>query len=94
MIITALLVKFTGLVIFDAIISIVISIVIFLGGWKIMKQSGFILMEAVPEELSTDVVRETILSVDNVLEIHEFHLWSISEGMYSLSFHVILKKYD
>ena len=71
--------KFTGLVIFDAIISIVISIVIFLGGWKIMKQSGFILMEAVPEELSTDVVRETILSVDNALEIHEFHLWSISE---------------
>lgn len=93
-IVTALLVKFTNLVIFDAIISIIISIVIFLGWWKIIKKSGFILMEAVPDELSTEKIHKTILSVENIKEIHEFHLWSISEWMYSLSFHIILNDYQ
>lgn len=51
-------------------------------------------MEAVPEELSTSDIRKTILSIENISEIHEFHLWEISESMYSLSFHVILKDYS
>ena len=90
----AILVKFTGLVIFDTLISIIISIVIFIGGYKITKHAFYILMEAVPDEISTVEVRRTILEIDGIEDIHEFHLWSISEGLYSLSFHVILEKYE
>lgn len=62
-IIVALLIKFTGFVIFDAIISIFVSIIIFIWWFKILKKSWFILLESVPDELSTDEIRETILSV-------------------------------
>lgn len=90
----ALLVKFTGLVLFDPLISLVISIIILIGGIKISKRALLILMEATPDELSVEEIRKSILEIENVEEIHEFHLWSISESMYSLSFHVILKKYE
>lgn len=93
-IVTALLVKFTWYVIFDAIISIVISIIIWIWWVKIIKSASVILLEGVPENMETDKIRETILSVENVKEIHEFHLWSLSEWFESLTFHVILKKYD
>lgn len=93
-IVTALLVKFTWYVIFDAIISVIISIIIWIWWVKIVKSASMILLEATPENMETDKIRETILSVENIKEIHEFHLWSLSEWFESLTFHVILKKYD
>lgn len=93
-IIWALIIKFSWLTIFDPIISIIISIIIFIWWLKIVKSSWLILLESVPENLSVSEIRKNILQIENIKEIHEFHLCSISEGHYNLSFHVILKKYD
>lgn len=94
-IIASLLIYFTGNMVYDIIISFIISIIIFRGGVKILKESGRILMEAVPEGIDIEEMRENILKVDeNIQDIHEFHLWSITEGKFSLSFHVLLKKYN
>lgn len=93
-IVAAIIVKFSGYVIFDAIISLIISIIILLGGCKIMKRAFYILMEAVPSGYDIEEIHTAIKAIPEVSDIHEFHLWSISEGLYSLSFHVILKEYD
>lgn len=93
-IIAAILVRLTGYTIIDAIISFVISVVILMGGYKIIKKAYFILMEAVPEHLDIEVIRNDIKQIEGVSDIHEFHLWSISEGLYSLTFHVMLDEYD
>lgn len=93
-IVWALIIKFTWFVLIDAILSIIISWIIFMWWYKILKSSAIILLEAVPENMETGEIRKTILSVENIKEIHEFHLWSLSEWFESLTFHVILKKYD
>ena len=94
-IVASFLIHFTGNILYDIIISFIISIVIFIGGVKILKESGYILMETVPEGLEIEEIRENILKVDeNIQDIHEFHLWSITEDKFSLSFHVLLKKYN
>lgn len=93
-IIAAILIKFTDIIAIDAIVSLIVSLIICVGGYKICKTAFFILMEAVPDELNVDEIHQTILSVENVKEIHEFHLWSLSEGLYSLSFHAVLEKYE
>lgn len=93
-IIAGILIQYTGIIAIDAIVSLIVSVIIGLGGYKICKAAFLILMEAVPNELDAEAVHQTILSVDCVKEIHEFHLWALSEGSYSLSFHVILDKYD
>ncbi len=92
-IIVAIILKLTDLVIFDTIISIVISSIIFMGGFKIAKAAFFILMEAVPENLDIEDIRNSLLTIENIKDIHEFHLWSISEGFSSISFHILLDKY-
>lgn len=89
-IVAVLLIHFTGIQLIDPILSMIISIVIFRGGYKIMKNAWMVLMEAVPEELNTDEVIQTIKSVPNVLDVHEFHLWAITTDQYSLSAHVVL----
>lgn len=93
-IIAAILIKWTGIIEIDAIVSLIVSVIIMVGGYKICKAAFYILMEAAPDELDSEAVHQTILAVDGVAEIHEFHLWSVTEKEYSLSFHVLLKGYD
>lgn len=89
-ILAVLLIHFTGIQLFDPILSMVISIIIFRGGYKIMRNAWMVLMEAVPQELDTDNVIEAIKSIPDVIDVHEFHLWGITTDQYSLSAHVVL----
>ncbi|EGQ3125975.1 cation transporter [Staphylococcus pseudintermedius] len=84
------LIYLTGIQLIDPILSMVIALVILRGGYKIMRNAWLILMESVPEHLETDEIMETMKSVDQVLDVHEFHLWSITTDHYSLSAHVVL----
>ena len=93
-IIAAVLVKLTGIVAFDPLISIVISVVIFLGGYKIVKTAARILMEGTPTRLDSQVVYQALSAHPAVAEVHEFHLWSIAEEQVSISCHVLLKEYE
>ncbi|WP_428700580.1 cation diffusion facilitator family transporter [Staphylococcus coagulans] len=89
-IIAVVLIYFTGIQLIDPILSMIIALVILRGGYKIMRNAWLILMESVPEHLDTDEIMETMKSVDQVLDVHEFHLWSITTVHYSLSAHVVL----
>ncbi|TBL81838.1 cation diffusion facilitator family transporter [Paenibacillus thalictri] len=87
-IISAVLIYFTGLYWFDPLISIVIGIIIFIGGAKIIKESYLILMESVPDRFDLDEIRHAIAEVEGVEDVHEMHLWAVSTGHYSLTAHV------
>lgn len=89
-IVSAILIYFTGWIIFDPIISMVIGAIIFTGGAKITKKSYLILMESVPEQFNLDDVRADIAAVEGVEDVHEMHLWAISTDHYSLSAHVFI----
>lgn len=48
-----------------------------------------------PQHLDTDQIMADIKNIDGILDVHEFHLWSITTEHYSLSAHVVLdKKYE
>ncbi|WP_079909718.1 cation diffusion facilitator family transporter [Paenibacillus sp. 32352] len=89
-IISATLIYFTGLQWFDPLISMVIGGIIFIGGWKIIKESYLILMESVPERFNLDEIRSDIAKVEGVEDVHEMHFWAISFDHYSLTAHVFI----
>lgn len=89
-IVSAVIIYFTGWRIFDPIISMVIGGIIFTGGAKIIKESYLILMESVPEKFKLDDIRADIAKVEGVEDVHEMHLWAISSDHYSLSAHVFI----
>jgi cobalt-zinc-cadmium efflux system protein len=91
-IISAVLIYFTGYYILDPIISIVIGGIIFSGGAKIIRESYLILMESVPEEFDLDSIRQDIGMVEGVVDVHEMHLWAVSTGHYSLTAHVFIRE--
>ncbi|NNV07363.1 cation diffusion facilitator family transporter [Geobacillus sp. C56-T2] len=92
-IVSALLIYWTGWTVFDPIISLVIAAIIFTGGAKIMRESYLILMEAVPERFDLEQIRADIRTIEGVEDVHDMHLWAISTDHYSLSAHVFVNEH-
>ncbi|EIT85630.1 hypothetical protein A374_10353 [Fictibacillus macauensis ZFHKF-1] len=92
-IVSAILIKLTGFYWFDPLISVIIGGIIFTGGFKIIKESYHILMEAVPEELDVEAIRADIHGIEGVEDVHELHLWTITSEHHSLTAHVFVAEH-
>jgi len=92
-IVSAVLIYFTGLRFFDPLISMVIGAIIFTGGAKIVRASYLIMMESVPEKFDLDEIRSEIAKVEGVEDVHEMHLWSVTTDHYSLTAHVFVNEH-
>ncbi|WP_274652433.1 cation diffusion facilitator family transporter [Paenibacillus humicola] len=89
-IISAVIIYFTGWLLIDPLISIVIGGIIFIGGFRIIRESYMILMESVPGKFDLDEMRASLLKVEGVQDVHEMHLWAISTDHYSLTAHIFM----
>ncbi|MGG5252017.1 cation diffusion facilitator family transporter [Neobacillus sp. SM06] len=88
-IISAILIYFTGISIIDPLISMVIGVIIFIGGAKIIHESYLILMETVPKQFNLDSIRQDLQKIEGVIDVHEIHLWAVSTDHYSFSAHIL-----
>ena len=72
--------------------SIIISIILFKGGYKITKSSFVILMEATT--LDTKEIYNKIKEIDGIDDIHEFHIWHTDTNETNAAMHILLKEYN
>ncbi|KLO09314.1 cation efflux protein [Schizopora paradoxa] len=73
---------------FDPIISLVITVIIFSSALPLVKSASFILLQGVPAGISLEEVENTVLRVKGVEEVHELHIWQLSESKLIASLHV------
>jgi len=93
-IISSIIIYFTNFVYIDIIMSVVISVIIFTGGYKISKEAFFILMEAVPSEINLSTLRNELLNIDGIKNIHELHVWKNDNEEISFTAHILLDNYE
>ena len=93
-IISSIIIYFTNFVYIDIIMSVVISVIIFIGGYKISKEAFFILMEAVPSEVDLNMLRNELLNIDGIKNIHELHVWKNDNEEISFTAHILLDNYE
>jgi cobalt-zinc-cadmium efflux system protein len=91
-IVSAVIIYFTGMLFFDPLISLIIGAIIFTGGARIVRESYLILMESVPEKFDLEEIRAEIGKIEGVEDVHELHLWAISTEHYSLTSHVFVNE--
>jgi cobalt-zinc-cadmium efflux system protein len=75
----------------DAIVSVLVSLIIFYSSWQLLRDSVDVLLEGTPRHLSVTAILSDLGSVDGVVSVHDLHVWSISSGMPALSCHVVLR---
>jgi cobalt-zinc-cadmium efflux system protein len=74
----------------DPAISVVIALLILVGGLRLVRDTSRVLMEGSPDEVDLARIEETLLSVPGVVAFHDLHVWSISDGFDVLTVHLVL----
>jgi cobalt-zinc-cadmium efflux system protein len=75
----------------DPVVSVVIGVLILASSWSILKESVNVLLEATPSGMSAQEVGRAIVAVDEVVEVHDLHIWTITSGFSALSAHVLVE---
>jgi len=83
-----LAIRFTGWVVIDPILSILIAMVILKGAYDLVRESVDILLEATPKGLEAIEVEQALRSVAGVRGVHHLHIWSLTSGIHALSAHI------
>jgi len=76
----------------DPAISLIITVIIFSSALPLVRSASFILLQGVPSTVSLEEVRDSILSVEGVLSVHELHVWQLSESKLVASVHVLASR--
>jgi cobalt-zinc-cadmium efflux system protein len=74
----------------DAVASLVISVLILLGAFRLVSETVSVLMESVPSGVVLEDLERTIRSTPGVADLHDLHAWTISDGFDSVTVHVVL----
>jgi cobalt-zinc-cadmium efflux system protein len=72
----------------DPILSLLIALFIAFGAWQIVRDTVSILMEGTPRGVELDELSEAMRELPGVLEVHDLHVWALSDGFRLLSAHV------
>jgi cobalt-zinc-cadmium efflux system protein len=78
----------------DPVASVIIGVLILYSSWELLKETVAVLMQAAPGHIDVDEVRNTMMAVEGVEEVHDLHVWSITSGMVSMSAHVVVDGLD
>jgi len=90
-IVAGLVIMITGWRYADPLASVCIGLLILWGSWGLMSETMGILLEATPRDVDYDEVREALLAIDHITDVHDLHIWTITSGIPSLSAHVTLE---
>ena len=91
-VISGLIVHYTGFNIIDPIISIAIAIIIIITTRSLLIESLRLVMDAVPENIDFKKVKKSILKTDGVEEVHHIHIWALSSTINALTAHVLIEE--
>lgn len=90
-VISGIIIMLTGFVLIDTFISLAIALLILVSTWKLLKESLFLSLDAVPESIDLQEVRKHIAEVPGVESLHHFHVWAMSTTENAATIHIVLK---
>ncbi|QIZ10566.1 cation transporter [Priestia megaterium] len=78
----------------DPLVSLFISIVILFGTWGLLKESINLSLDAVPEGIDINKIKDYLSGLPTILEIHDLHVWGMSTTEAALTVHIIRVEID
>ena len=90
-IIAALVIMATGWWPIDPILSVLVAVLLFRSAWALIRESGHVLLEGVPDTLDrATITRDLQTSIEGVREVHHVHVWSMDGSRNIATLHACL----
>ena len=80
----------TGWLWLDPAASLVISVLVIVGTWGLLRDSVNLALHGVPEGVELAKVRAYLASVAGVSEVHDLHVWGLSTTETALTAHLVM----
>jgi len=80
----------TGWLWLDPAVSLIVSVVIVVGTWGLLKSAIGLALDAVPEGLDADAVRAHLTAMPGVTALHDLHIWGMSTTETALTCHLVM----
>jgi cobalt-zinc-cadmium efflux system protein len=85
------LILLTGWDRFDPLASLLVAALMFAAAWSLLRESGRIFLEGAPASAPPGDVGRAIVRHPGVVEAHDLHVWTVTDGFPALSAHVLVQ---
>lgn len=90
-VISGIVIYYTGWNIVDPIVSLVIAAVILISTWELLADSLRLAVDGIPEGIDCHEIDRLLTEDEQVQEAHHVHIWAISTTETALTAHIVLK---
>jgi cobalt-zinc-cadmium efflux system protein len=88
-VVAALVIMATGWLWVDPAISLGIAAVVLASGWGLAKDSVNLALDGVPKGIELAKVRDYLVRLEGVTELHDLHIWAMSTNETALTAHLV-----
>lgn len=90
-VVSGFLISFTQCYLIDAFIGMAIALIILVSTWKLLKESLYLCLDAVPEQVQLDKLETAIGQTPGVASWHHLHVWAVSTTENAATLHVVIR---
>lgn len=76
----------------DPLMSLLITVIIIISTIPLCRSAIFILLQATPQTISLPALKKDLMKIKGIANIHELHVWQLSDTQIIGSVHVVLAK--
>jgi cobalt-zinc-cadmium efflux system protein len=88
-VVAALVIMATGWLWVDPAISLCIAAVVLASGWGLAKDSVSLALDGVPKGIELAKVKDYLIRLEGVTELHDLHIWAMSTNETALTAHLV-----
>jgi cobalt-zinc-cadmium efflux system protein len=92
LVISGLIIRFTGAVWVDLLLCAALCGVLVMSILPIFKRSVHILLEGSPEGVDADRVKEKLLALPEIIQVHDLHVWVQGDDQPAMTCHAVVRK--
>ena len=85
----AVIMNFTDIKIIDPLMSIGVSVFIFINAFKNLKEVLDLFLEKTPHGINIEEIKSHILKIDGVDDVHHIHIWSMDGNSNFATMHIV-----
>lgn len=89
-VVSGLVITFTGWSVVDPIVSLVIAAVILFSTWGLLSASLRLSMDGTPEGIDLEDIEAKMRTMPGVVDVHHIHVWAISTTENALTAHIVV----
>jgi cobalt-zinc-cadmium efflux system protein len=88
-VVSGIIVWRTGWAWIDPAASLVVSVIILRGTWRLVREAMDLLLDAVPPHIDPAAVEQYLCALPHVTAVHDLHIWSMSTTEVAMTAHLV-----